>query len=132
MDDEHDKATDSNVISITSGKPEDRIYERTIIANERRFNPQQCPHKGPFIVDRKLGSVECKDCGAMLNPIYVLEVLACQEAYWNMRQRDLSKHLANINQEIKERTRTKCTHCGNMTAIKFKGEMPATWVPQPY
>lgn len=132
MDDDHDKATDNNVISITSGKPEDRTYERTIIANERRFNPQQCPHKGPFVVDRKLGSVECKDCGAMLNPIYVLEILACQEAYWNLRQKELTKYLTDINKEISERTKTKCTHCGNMTAIRFKGEMPRTWVPQPY
>lgn len=132
MDDEGDKTTESNVISISAGKPGDRVYEKTLIANDRRYEPHACPHKGPFVVDRKLGSVECKDCGALLNPIYVLEVLACQEAYWNMRQRDLAKYLAEINKEIEERTRTKCTHCGNMTAIKFKGEMPRTWVPQPY
>jgi hypothetical protein len=131
MDDE-DKTEDPKVVSIRDGKPSDRTYERTIIANDRRYSPQACNHRGPFIVDRKLGTVECGDCGASLNPIYVLEVLACGEAYWTMRQRDLSKYLSEINKEIEGRTRTRCTHCGNMTAIRFKKEIPHTWAPQPY
>lgn len=130
--DSEDEASDDKVISIRTGRPEDRTYERTLTANDRRYNPNACPHKGPYLVDRKLATVECGDCGALLNPIYVLEMLACQEAYWNMRQRDLGKYLAEINSEIEGRTRTRCTHCGNMTAIKFKKEMPQTWVPQPY
>lgn len=131
MDDEGDK-TEDKVISIRTGKPEDRTYERTLIANERRYNPNQCTHKGPYIVDRKLGSVECGDCGALLNPIYVLEVLASKEAYWNMRQRDLGKYLNELNKEIEGRQRTRCTHCGNMTAIRYEKKPPQTWVPQPY
>lgn len=127
-----DDKTCDNVISIKDMKPVERTYERTIIANGRRYNPGACEHKGPFVVDPKLGTVECGDCGAMLNPIYVLEVLAGHETYWNMRQRDLSKYIADLNEEIKDRTRTKCTHCGNMTAIKFKRELPRTWAPQPY
>lgn len=123
---------DSKIVSIRDGRPSARLYETTIINNSRRYVPQACKHKGPFVVDNKLGTVECQDCGATLNPIYVLEIIAAQEAYWNMRQRDLAKHLASLNEEIKERTRTKCTHCGNMTAIRFKAEMPQTWVPEPY
>lgn len=125
-------ATDEKVVSIRDGRPKDRTYEHTLIANDRRYTPQACPHKGPFVVDRKLGAVECRDCGAMLNPIYVLEILARHEAYWNMRQRDLRKYLDEINDEIKGRTRTRCTHCGNMTPIRFKKELPRTWVPEPY
>lgn len=131
-EDDGEKTTDAKVISIRDGKPSERTYERTIIDNGRRYQTNACPHKGPFIVDRKLGTVECGDCGAALNPIYCLEVLACGEAYWNLRQRDLAKYLAEINAEIEGRTRTRCTHCGNMTAIKFKKEVPRTWVPQPY
>ncbi len=123
---------DDKVVSIKSGKPEERTYERTLVANDRRYDPKGCPHKGPYRVDRKLGSVECGDCGALLNPIYVLEMLAAQETYWNMRQRDLTMYLTLINKEIEGRTRTKCTHCGNMTAIKFSKEMPRTWFPEPY
>ena len=120
-----------NVISIKSGKPSDRTYDRTLISG-RRYDTQQCEHKGPFIIDRKLATVECQDCGALLNPIYVLEMLACHETYWNTRQKELSKYLIKVNEEIKGRERTKCTHCGNMTAIRFKAKLPRTWLPQPY
>jgi DNA-directed RNA polymerase subunit RPC12/RpoP len=126
---------DKKVVELrlaTSSPDAPRVYERTIVDNSRRYAPERCDHKGPYIVDRKLGSVECEDCGARLNPIFVLEMLASQEAYWNLRQRDLAKYLAEINAEIAERTRTRCTHCGNMTAIRFKKEMPKTWVPRPY
>jgi hypothetical protein len=130
MDD--DEADISNIVQLNPQESGPRTYETTIIANSRRYSPQTCEHKGPFIVDRKLGSVECRDCGAQLNPIYVLELLAAHETYWNMRQRELSKYLAEINKEIEDRTRTRCTHCGNMTAIRFKKEMPKTWFPQPF
>lgn len=130
--DDTESNDDSKIVSIRTGKPDERTYERTITNNSRRYDQHNCQHKGPFIVDRKLATVECGDCGALLNPIYVLEILACHEAYWNMRQRDLHRYLEQINKEIEGRTKTKCTHCGNMTPIRFKGEMPKTWVPQPY
>jgi DNA-directed RNA polymerase subunit RPC12/RpoP len=122
---------DKNVISLFKGsKDEPRVYKTTLSA--RRYTDDGCKHKGPYIVDRKLATVECGDCGALLNPIFVLEMLACQEAYWNMRQRDLSQYLKEVNKELEERTRTRCTHCGNMTAIRLKNEPPKTWVPEPY
>jgi hypothetical protein len=127
------KDDENNVISLRSAKPDEkRTYERTLIANSRRYDSNRCQHKGPYVVDRKLGSVECGDCGALLNPIFVLEMLAAHEAYWNNRQRDLAEYLKQINSEIEGRTRTRCTHCGNMTPIKFKKEMPRTWFPEPY
>ena len=64
---------------------------------------------------------------APAQPLYVLELLAYQEAYWNKRQEELTTYLKEITEEIKERTRTRCTHCNNMTAIKFKHELPRTW-----
>jgi len=130
MDSDDQKSAE--IISIRTGKPEERTYERTLIDNGRRYSANKCSHKGPYEIDRKLGTVECGDCGSLLNPIYVLEMLACQETYWNMRQRELRQYLDEINKEIEDRTRTRCTHCQNMTAIKFKKEMPRTWVPQPY
>lgn len=124
--------SDDNIISFEEGKPSDRTYSKTLIDNGRRYEREECPHKGPFIFNRKLATVECGDCGASLNPIYVLEVLASNEAYWNQRQKDLTAHLEEISEELKGRQRTKCTHCGNMTAIKFKSQMPQTWVTRPY
>lgn len=123
---------DDKIVSIKSGKPVERVYETTLIDNSRRYNQHKCPHKGPFIIDKALATVECNDCGALLNPLYVLELMAYRETYWNMRQRDLSKYLSELNKEIEDRTKTRCTHCGNMTAIRFKGKMPQTWVPTPY
>lgn len=128
--DEPDK--DDKIVSLRPGNPESRSYERTIIDNSRRYNQQACSHKGPFTVDSKLGTVECGDCGALLNPMYVLERLALKETYWNQRQKDLTEYLTEINKEIEDRTRTRCTHCNNMTAIRFKRELPRTWVPGAY
>lgn len=128
-----DDDDDDKIIRLNPDTPRgERTYERTIIDNRRRYRVDQCPHKGPFIINSKLATVECEDCGALLNPMYVLECLANRETYWNMRRRDLSKYLKEIDAEIQERSRTKCTHCGNMTAIRFKGKMPRTWVPEPY
>jgi DNA-directed RNA polymerase subunit M/transcription elongation factor TFIIS len=122
----------SKIIELHPGKQDERTYAKTIIDNSRRYAQHSCEHKGPYIVDRKLATVECGDCGAYLNPMYVLEMLAYKEAYWNKRQEELTAYLREINEEIKERTRTKCTHCGNLTAIKFKHELPRTWVHTPY
>lgn len=108
-----------------------RTYEKTIIANGRRYDPTRCEHKGPYYVDRQLAAVECGDCGAHLNPVYVLEMLACDETYWNQRLKDVQQYLAEIREALHARTRTKCTHCGNMTAIKFQHEFPHTWRPHP-
>jgi DNA-directed RNA polymerase subunit RPC12/RpoP len=127
-----DDAKASNLIRLRPGTPEARTYQRTIIDNSRRYRQDQCQHKGPYVIDRKLAVVECEDCGAYLNPLYVLEMLAYQETYWNTRQEELTTYLATVNEELKERTRTRCTHCGNMTAIKLKHEIPLTWVPRPY
>lgn len=124
--------TENNVISLRDGKPDTRTYETTLINNQRRYSAQACQHKGPFVVDRKLATVECQDCGALLSPMYVLEMLAAHETYWNMRQRELTTYLAEVNKELEGRQRTKCTHCGNMTAIKFNKEPPKTWFPMPY
>jgi DNA-directed RNA polymerase subunit M/transcription elongation factor TFIIS len=118
----------SHIIQLHPGYRE-RTYTKTIIDSARRHRHNDCPHKGPYLVDRKLAAVECQECGAYLNPLYVLEKMAAQETYWNQRLKDLIKYVEEVQDEIKERTRTKCTHCGNMTAIKFRGEIPRTWTP---
>lgn len=124
---------ETKIVSIRPDAPDTpRTYERTMVDNSRRYSTDECKHRGPYLLDRKLATVECRDCGALLNPLYVLELLCYRETYWNIRQRDLAKYLAEINKQIDERSRTKCTHCGNMTAIRFKGEMPKTWVPERY
>lgn len=114
----------ANVIEFSAHNPSPK---KTIIESSRRYPIAECKHKGPYSVDEKKWSVECGDCGALLNPIWVMIQLARQEAYYSRRIEDLSKHLKEINEEIKDRARTKCTHCGNMTAIRFKHRSPMTW-----
>lgn len=108
-----------------------KVPPRTVIDNSRRFSPESCNHKGPFIVDSKLERVECGDCGAHLSPHFVLKTLAAHEAYYNQRSKDLTAYLKEVKAELEGRARTKCTHCGNMTAIKFNKEAPRTWFRPP-
>lgn len=137
MDDDTDKtALNPTVVQLrpeqVAGEP--RAYSITMVdtLNQRRYRTQECPHRGPYLVDRRLATVECQDCGALLNPMFCLEMLSAHEAYWNARQKDLAKHLEYLNEEIATRTRTRCAHCGNMTPIRIAKEVPRTWVPRPY
>lgn len=72
----------------------------------------ECQH-GNFLVDDKLGEVECGRCKAKLNPIWVLSRLAMEES-------DLRRTWAQLRAEIelmKPRLKTKCEHCGKLTPI---------------
>ena len=133
MSDDGKSEEDDKIVRLRPGAPDDaRTYERTIIDNSRRYGQDRCPHKGPYLVDKKLATVECRDCGALLNPMFVLEMLCYRETYWNQRQQDLTKYIRELNEEIRDRERTKCVHCGNMTPIRFKAQAPRTWVMRPY
>ena len=112
-----------------SNQPE--IPTPTIVVNRRRYSMDRCRHRGPYEVDTKLATVVCVDCGAQLNPMFVLEMLAYGEAYWTARMRDLRAYVDKLNKEIEGRQRTRCVHCKNMTPIKFSAEPPRTWVHTP-
>jgi ribosomal protein S27E len=127
-----DDPPDPKVVSFQEAKEqlESRTPEVTI-TNQRRYSVDQCRHRGPYVVDYALSTVECQDCGALLNPMFVLERLAYGEAYWNQRRKDLTKYLTELEKEIAGRQRTRCTHCGNMTAIRLEARPPQTWVTDP-
>lgn len=75
----------------------------------------KCWHKR-FTIDETLDTVECRDCGEKLNPMYALRTLARQETQYHeyhARYQDEMKRLT-------ERSRTKCQHCGQMTRISHK------------
>lgn len=72
-----------------------------------------CPHFGPFLVDDKAATVECQQCGERLDPMYVLGRLAREETRWHETHKRYHEELARL----KERSRTKCQHCGEMTRI---------------
>lgn len=57
MTDEIDDEKEAKIVSLRPGSPESRAYERTMISNSRRYNQHACPHKGPYVFDRKLATV---------------------------------------------------------------------------
>lgn len=67
----------------------------------------------PYVVDESEAMVECGRCGEKLNPMWVLGKLATYD-------RRLAESQARYQDEMKrlrERQRTKCDHCGQMTRI---------------
>lgn len=91
--------------------PQAGMSEQNIFLEKRR---QNCDHDAPFLIDETLSTVECKKCGAHLNPIYCLSVLAKQWTNWSRRKAEAELTL----KEIENKKRTKCFHCGKMTAIR--------------
>lgn len=73
----------------------------------------RCRHTN-FIVDQKLGYVECGKCGEKLNPMWVLEQFCYDESY-------VRNNLDSLRASVKameKRVRTKCQHCGKMTRVR--------------
>lgn len=76
-----------------------------------------CQHfNGPFEVDEKSGDCKCLKCGERVTPIFVLKQLMRMESQW-MRTRDAYQ---DEMKRLKERSRTKCQHCGQMTRISYR------------
>jgi hypothetical protein len=91
--------TATNVISLDSAR------------NRHSFG--KCKHL-PIVVNEKLNTVECDDCGAKLNPVAMLARMAEEESMW---KRNLER-MRELGEELKTRKRCKCEHCGNMTNIR--------------
>jgi ribosomal protein S27E len=66
-----------------------------------------------FILDESLEHVLCKGCKEHLSPMWVLKHLAHNETKYH----ENAKRYQEEMQRLKERSRTKCQHCGEMTGI---------------
>ncbi len=74
-----------------------------------------CTHRtATYIVDEALEEVQCGDCGAKLNAHWVMRQLCEKESRWRQRLADYNDEIS----DLKERTRTKCVHCEQMTPIR--------------
>jgi len=71
-----------------------------------------CWHKR-FTVDERSETVECRDCGEKLNPMWVLAKVANQE---NRAVSNIERYQEEMAR-LKKRSRTKCLNCGKMTPI---------------
>lgn len=77
----------------------------------------KCTHfNGPFEVDENAGECKCLKCGEKVTAIFVLKQLMRQESQW-MRTRAAYQ---DEMKRLKERERTKCQHCGQMTRISHR------------
>lgn len=57
--------------------------------------------------------VECGQCGAKLDPMWVLNRIASRESEALRLRKIAAQEMARLH----ERSRTKCRHCGQMTEI---------------
>jgi ribosomal protein S27E len=76
---------------------------------------QKCFHR-QFLVDESKAAVECADCHEKLNPMWVLSHLASE----NSRFLEASRRYQDEMARLRERSRTKCQHCGQMTRISTR------------
>lgn len=95
--------------------PIDDEPTNVIVLSEVRsqYDFRKCQHK-QVLVDEALAEVECKDCGAKLNPIAVLVRLSREES----RLKNRIEQNQRLKAELEKKTRTKCRHCGEMTPVR--------------
>lgn len=74
----------------------------------------QCRHVN-VAVHEDLAEVVCRDCDAKLNPIWVLTRMAKEETKWSLRRLEFQA----AKEDLAQRQRCKCQHCGKMTNIRI-------------
>jgi hypothetical protein len=60
--------------------------------------------------------IECGLCQTRLDPMFVLRIMAHEENSWSRARLNYIDEM----KRLKERSRTKCWHCGKMTEISRK------------
>lgn len=91
------------------------VKKRIELSHDRvltEVHSYKCQHVR-FTIDEKLAQVECRDCKALLEPIWALRQLARQET----RFHELHDRYQDEMKRLSERKRTKCEHCNQMTRI---------------
>jgi len=89
--------------------PEPSLVSKTVL--NKVWN-KKCWHR-QVVVDDSLNTVECKLCGETLNPMWVLDQLCDKEHRYYMRLKELN----DTANQVAEKLKCKCLHCGKMTPI---------------
>ncbi|EKO3439510.1 hypothetical protein NTE19_003402 [Vibrio fluvialis] len=114
---------DDNVLDLSELFANRELPDRML--KKAQSYPVKCKH-AQFMVDQQLDTVECGKCGERLSPVWVLSQLADKET--ELRRRfSISKALA---EEVKDKTKCKCEHCGKITSIANKQEVNRAWYKQ--
>ncbi|EKR83040.1 hypothetical protein LEP1GSC084_2035 [Leptospira interrogans serovar Medanensis str. L0448] len=76
----------------------------------------KCNHDSAYIVE---GSpyLQCQTCEEDLDPIWFMTRIADQEQLKEWRVKRLTDRINDLTQEIENRNRVKCEHCGKFTKI---------------
>ncbi|HHG3329084.1 TPA: hypothetical protein ACPVYZ_004250 [Vibrio parahaemolyticus] len=88
-----------------------------LVGSSERF-AKGCKHNR-FTVDTQLGYVKCGICNEHLNPMWVIEQYANSEH----RLFQQVNRLSALTKILKDKTKCKCEHCGQMTKIESSREM---------
>ncbi|WP_230681553.1 hypothetical protein [Burkholderia vietnamiensis] len=103
------KETIDTNVTLLPVKPRNELGHERVL---QTVLTHKCWHRR-FIVDEQAEKVLCADCKEPLNPMWVLVQLSNQET----RYHALHDRYQDELKRLKERSRTKCRHCGNMTPI---------------
>ncbi len=82
----------------------------------KRFNDSICNHRN-ILVDERLMTLECADCGEELNPIHYIASLARRECTAKYNVTALVERIEKLDKKLKDKNRCKCEHCGKLTKI---------------
>lgn len=98
---------DEKVVSLPV-KPKKRSRAPLTIA----YGYGGCQHPRVEVCEKN-AEVTCQDCGAKLNPIWVLMRIAQDDRILVDRWASMKAEIATMG----KRTRTKCRHCGQFTPV---------------
>lgn len=81
--------------------------------NHRSFYANGHMHSVTYYLRKGETEVECSRCNTRLDPMFVLTILANEETQWS---RNRERYIEEMKR-LRERSRTKCLCCGQMTEI---------------
>jgi len=101
-------------------KKGDKVHERVVSIQEKKKKSTDCQHDCA-LVDEDLWQIECAECGEILDPIHYLMEIAKEERMVKFRLDGMKAEYERIKDALKNRTRTRCEHCGKQTKITGLG-----------
>ncbi len=103
----------THIVDINDSDGNNVISIEVVRAGARlREIRKTCAH-ARVTIDEARSEVECRDCGAMLSPVWVMAQWADK---WGEFIR-LAEKYDESRAAYEAKTRTKCRHCGQMTPI---------------
>jgi len=102
-------------------KKDGKTHERVVSVQEKKGKSNRCQHDF-VLVDEELWNIECSQCGEILDPIQYIIRLARDEELVKLRLDCMKAEYERIKAALKNRTHTKCEHCGKTTKITGLGK----------